>query len=46
MFVFGALITPDGTGITMAMVALPMIALYAIGYGVARRAWRGRDSQG
>jgi len=35
--VFGAVITPDGSGITMFMVALPMIALYVAGYMLARR---------
>jgi len=29
--IFGAIITPDGTGVTMAFVAGPMIALYAAG---------------
>ena len=29
--IFGALITPDGTGVTMMLVAGPMIALYATG---------------
>ena len=29
--IFGALITPDGTGVTMMLVAGPMIALYAAG---------------
>ena len=29
--IFGAVITPDGTGVTMAFVAGPMIALYAAG---------------
>lgn len=29
--IFGALITPDGSGITMWFVALPLIALYAVG---------------
>lgn len=28
---FGAIITPDGSGVTMWFVALPLIALYAIG---------------
>ena len=32
MFLFGAIITPDGSGVTMCLVALPMIGLYAIGY--------------
>lgn len=35
-FVFGALITPDGTGITMVLVAMPMLVLYSAGYAVAR----------
>jgi len=30
--IFGAIITPDGSGITMWFVAIPMIALYLIGY--------------
>ena len=29
--IFGAVITPDGTGVTMMFVAGPMIALYAAG---------------
>ncbi|HVX03153.1 MAG TPA: twin-arginine translocase subunit TatC [Nitrososphaera sp.] len=32
--IFGAAITPDGSGITMWFVALPMIALYLIGMAV------------
>ncbi len=32
MFLFGAIITPDGSGVTMCLVALPMIGLYALGY--------------
>lgn len=32
--VFGAAITPDGSGITMWFVALPMIALYLVGMAV------------
>jgi len=35
--VFGAIITPDGSGVTMWFIALPMIALYAIGIVVIRR---------
>ena len=35
-FVFGAVITPDGSGITMIMVALPMLGLYGAGYAVSR----------
>lgn len=35
--VFGAIITPDGTGVTMWFIALPMIALYAVGIIAIRR---------
>lgn len=35
--VFGAIITPDGSGVTMWFIALPMIALYAIGILAIRR---------
>ncbi len=34
--VFGAAVTPDGSGVTMSMVAAPMILLYALGYLIAR----------
>lgn len=34
-FAFGALVTPDGSGITMILVAVPMIALYFGGWFVA-----------
>jgi len=37
LVVFGAVITPDGSGITMWLVALPMFALYLAGYVVAGR---------
>ena len=30
--IFGAVITPDGSGVTMWFVALPMMALYVVGY--------------
>ncbi len=30
--VFGAIITPDGSGITQLMIAVPMMLLYALGY--------------
>ena len=39
---FAAFITPDGTGITMTLVAAPMIGLYLGGYGAARRLNRKR----
>lgn len=32
IIIFGAVITPDGSGITMWFVAVPMIILYVIGY--------------
>ena len=38
IFFFGAIITPDGSGVTMALVSGPMLALYAVGYVFARRA--------
>ena len=37
MVIFGAVITPDGSGITMWLVAAPMIVLYLGGYLVIRR---------
>ena len=33
---FGALITADGTGITMVLVAAPMLLLYGAGYAISR----------
>jgi sec-independent protein translocase protein TatC len=35
--IFGAIITPDGSGVTMWFIALPMIALYAAGIVMIRR---------
>ncbi len=35
--VFGAIITPDGSGVTMWFIALPMIALYGIGILAIKR---------
>ncbi len=37
MFIFGAVITPDGSGVTMILVAAPMIVLYVAGYFVSKR---------
>ncbi|MFQ5870870.1 MAG: twin-arginine translocase subunit TatC [Candidatus Geothermarchaeales archaeon] len=37
ILVFGAIITPDGSGITMFMVAAPLVLLYLLGYVVIRR---------
>ena len=39
---FGGLITPDGSGITQLMVAIPMMILYAIGYFVSKRMRKGQ----
>ncbi len=40
--IFGALITPDGSGITMWFVSIPMIVLYLLGILIIRRAERHR----
>lgn len=45
IFVFGALITPDGSGVTMMLVSVPMLVLYVVGYGVARRAQKARRAR-
>ncbi len=37
IFLFGAIITPDGSGVTMMLVSIPMLVLYVIGYGFATR---------
>ena len=37
LVVFGAIVTPDGSGITMWLFAGPMIGLYLIGILVIRR---------
>jgi sec-independent protein translocase protein TatC len=37
LVIFGALITPDGSGITMWFIALPMISIYLIGLLAIRR---------
>lgn len=31
--IFGAVITPDSSGVTMLIVAMPMVLLYLVGYG-------------
>lgn len=35
--IFGAVITPDASGITMWFIALPMVGLYWVGYYVTKR---------
>jgi len=42
IFLFGAIITPDGSGVTMMFVSLPMLGLYVVGYVFARRALKHR----
>jgi sec-independent protein translocase protein TatC len=37
LVVFGALITPDGSGVTMWFISLPMIGLYMVGILATRR---------
>jgi sec-independent protein translocase protein TatC len=37
LVIFGALITPDGSGITMWFMAVPMITIYLIGMLAIRR---------
>ncbi len=44
IFFFGALITPDGSGLTMMLVAIPMLVLYVLGYAFARRTAHRRES--
>ncbi len=45
-FVFGMIVTPDNSGITMTLIALPMIALYLGGAYFAGRWERRRDDAG
>lgn len=42
IFILGALITPDASGITMMLVSFPMLALYVVGYYTSLRAERQR----
>lgn len=41
MVIFGAVVTPDGSGITQLIVAMPMMALYVIGYIISTRVQKG-----
>ncbi len=45
MIIFGALITPDGSMVTLVIVAGPMIVLYAIGYVVSRIIYRKNQAE-
>ena len=42
--IFGAIITPDGTGVTMMFVAGPMIGLYAVGMFIIKRKARKKSN--
>jgi len=42
--IFGAIITPDGTGVTMMFVAGPMIGLYAAGMFIIERGARKKSN--
>lgn len=42
MVIFGALVTPDGSLVTLTLVAGPMAALYFIGYIASRAVWESR----
>ncbi len=42
--IFGAIITPDGTGVTMVFVAGPMIGLYAAGMFIIERKARKKSN--
>lgn len=42
IFVFAAFITPDGSGVTMMIVGLPLTGLYGLGYWLVRR----REAEG
>ncbi|OGS50415.1 MAG: hypothetical protein A3K65_07560 [Euryarchaeota archaeon RBG_16_68_12] len=42
ILLFGAAITPDGSGVTMMIVALPMLGLYVAGYAAIRIRLRSR----
>ncbi len=44
-FVFGMIVTPDNSGITMTLIALPMIGLYLGGAFFAQRWERRRDAR-
>lgn len=37
MVIFGAIVTPDGSGVTMWFIALPMITLYGLAYLLLKR---------
>src|SRR5690606_28554358 len=36
MIIFGAILTPDGSGLTMWFISLPLLALYSLGILITR----------
>jgi sec-independent protein translocase protein TatC len=46
MVIFGAIVTPDGSGITQLIVAFPMMLLYVIGYFIAKRMQKVKKGEG
>ena len=44
MIVFGAVVTPDGSGVTMWLVAGPMMILYVLGYWFVNKKFSQPDS--
>jgi len=41
--IYGAVITPDGSGITMWFVTIPMLILYVIGYFFIKRSFKNKS---
>lgn len=41
--IYGAVITPDGSGITMWFVTIPMLLLYFIGYFIIKRSFKKKE---
>jgi len=44
MILFGAVITPDGSGITQLMIAFPMLGLYFFGYIISNYAYKKQNA--
>lgn len=44
VLVLSAIITPDGSGVSMVLLALPVSGLYALGYGASQVFYRGPES--
>jgi sec-independent protein translocase protein TatC len=46
MVIFGAIVTPDGSGITQLIVAFPMMLLSVVGYYIAKRMQKVKKGEG